>query len=315
MRKEEWPYKPNTIQIELVQGCNRKCRFCGTRGIERGIHLAEPDTVLYACRLIREAGLGSRILLAGHGEPTLHPKLVQIVRSIRETLPKNMIHLCTNGTVIEKKPEMAAELFDVGLNDLIFDEYSDSRVGVFVRADAICGRFPIVEQGSGVPLFADKGTRQRICIVPPIDLDGNTASRKLNNHCGAGQRELREPLKARCAILFRDFFIRWDGNVAICCNDFRGEYFVTNILECKTFHEAYFHERLESARKFSMIKDRKTVHPCDVCSAKPIRPGLLPDARGQMKMEKPTAKDYLIVREGRRPLAKIVWREWEVRND
>ena len=31
-------YKPNTVQLELVQGCNRRCSFCGSNGFERKIH-------------------------------------------------------------------------------------------------------------------------------------------------------------------------------------------------------------------------------------------------------------------------------------
>ena len=311
-----WPYKPNMVQIEVVQGCNRRCKFCGTMGIERTFHFAELETVRHTCKLIRESGLNCRILLAGHGEPTLHPKLPEIIRTIRKTLPGNMIHLFTNGTIIAKHPEMVIDLFSAGLNDLVFDEYRDSRVGEFVRNDPICRGFPIFEQGSGVPLFAAKKVgQQRICITPPIDGDGNTTSRKLNNHCGAGMRAAKKPIEAKCAILFRDFYVRWDGNIAICCNDFRGEYYVTNILACKTLHEAYFHERLESARRFLMVGDRRAVYPCSVCTAKPIRPGLLPDARGQVAMPKPTAQDYGIVRANTKPLAKIVRREWEVSHD
>ena len=38
-------------------------------------------------------------------------------------LPKNNIHLLTNGTVLARKPEMLRHLFAAGLNDLIIDEY------------------------------------------------------------------------------------------------------------------------------------------------------------------------------------------------
>ena len=75
MSATDWPYKPNMVQIETVQGCNRRCKFCGTMGIERAFHYTELETVKHTCKLIREAGLNCRILLAGHGEPTLHPQL------------------------------------------------------------------------------------------------------------------------------------------------------------------------------------------------------------------------------------------------
>lgn len=309
---KDWPYKPNTVQIETVQGCNRRCSFCGTRGIERKFYFADIQTISHTCKLIKEAELNCRILLAGHGEPTLHPKLPEIVQTIRNILPNNTIHLFTNGTIIQKNPELVIHLFGAGLNDLVFDEYRDSRIGVFVRGNEICNMFQIVEQGPGIPLFADKNAKkQRICITPPIDGEKNTANRKLVNHCGAGGKALKQPLKCKCSTIFRDFYIRWDGNISICCDDFRGQYHVTNILGCKSLHEAYFHPRLEAARRFIMINNRRPIFPCRICNVKPIRPGLLPDSQGQVKMKLPTAEDYLIVSKRTEPLAKIVKREWE----
>lgn len=79
MKAKAWIYKPNVVQIEAVQGCNRRCHFCGTMGMERGFHHAEIKTIYHTCELIRTAGLNCRILLAGHGEPTLHPEIVRIV--------------------------------------------------------------------------------------------------------------------------------------------------------------------------------------------------------------------------------------------
>lgn len=312
MNSKSWPYKPNTVQIEAVQGCNRHCSFCGTAGIDPTIKKADVKTIFHTCKLIRDAGLNCRILLAGHGEPTLHPEIVNIVRTIRKTLPKNMIHMFTNGTVIEKKPELVDELFAAGLNDLVFDEYSDHRVGRFVRNDPVCQKYRVVQQGKGTPLFANKNPKEkRICIVPPIDGADNTLSRSLNTHCGAGMEPPRIPYQTKCSIIFRDFFVRYDGNIAICCNDFRGEYFVTNILACKSFEESYFHKRLESARRFLMQNDRGAIHPCDKCTAKAIRPGLLPDARGQLTLKTPTEEDRKNVINTRPSLALIVRREWE----
>jgi MoaA/NifB/PqqE/SkfB family radical SAM enzyme len=312
MDARSWKYKPNIVQIEAVQGCNRHCTFCGTAGIERQIHFAKEATIRPTFELIRKANLNCRILLAGHGEPTLHPDIVRMVHIVRRILPDNMIHLFTNGTTIEKNPSLVASLFEAGLNDLVFDEYSDHRVGEFVRRNETCRRYQISEQGPGSPLFAGKNPKaKRICIVPPIDAGENTASRKLNTHCGAGMRPQGKPMTARCTIIFRDFFVRWDGNVAICCNDFRGEYYVTNIEECHSFEEAYFHPRLESARRYLFAKDRGAIHPCDVCNAIAIRPGLLPDANGKRTMREPNAADARIIAERREPLAKIVRREWE----
>ena len=308
----EWPYKPNIVQIEAVQGCNRTCSFCGTAGMERAFYFADLKTIEHTCKLISEAKLNCRILLAGHGEPTLHKRISEIISTIRKYLPENMIHLFSNGTIIEKHPEITKNLFDAGLNDLIFDEYSDHRVGEFVLRDKICNMYPIVKQQKGVPLFGEKNFKsKRICIVPPIDGSGNTMNRALENHCGAGTPPTEKPYQKQCPLVFRDFYVRWDGNVAICCNDFRGEYFVVNINECNRFADAWFHERMESARRFLMIGDRASIFPCSICNSRPIRPGLLPDSSGKLMIPKPNEKDLEIVSYKYNPLAKIVRRDYE----
>ena len=219
----------------------------------------------------------------------------------------------------EKKPNCVGRFLAVavlvvmlaaGLNDLIIDEYTDTR-GIGTAIAKYAPEIECVRQGAGVPMYAPKDYKaRRICINKPIEFEDNTLSRKLCNHCGAGMKPLKKPESRMCSIIFRDLLIRWDGNIAICCNDFRGEYPVCNILKCQTLRQAFLHERLEAARKFLMQKKR-CFHPCDICDVKPIRPGLLPDANGKLTMPLPTEADAQIVKERRQPLAVPIRREWE----
>ena len=302
---EKWPYWPYTIQFELVQGCNRRCQFCGSRGIDQRIRMADIGTARRLFEMVRDAGLTSRILLAGHGEPTLHPDVVAIVEAARSIMPEQTISMFTNGTVIEKRPSLVDELFDAGLNDLNFDEYDDHRVGEFVRGDGTCAKYEVCELGPGVPLLAPKNPKgRRILITPPID--GDDGSRSFTNHCGAGLPPLAKPMEKRCTTVFRDLFVRWDGSVAICCNDFRGEYPVTSISEHESLHDVYFHERLEAARRILNVGGRGAIHPCRVCDDRPTRVGLLPIT------PEPTDGDYATAAEEREPLTEAVPREWEL---
>ena len=311
MDSKHWRYRPNSINIETVQGCNRRCEFCGTMGMEKKIHIMPEEVLLHTLMLIRDAGYSPRIRLAGHGEPTLNKLLPRYIGTIRKVLPKSPISLFTNGTVIEKQPKLVDSYFVNGLNNLLVDEYTDHLVGGFVRNDPVCRKYQIVEQGSGVPLLEVKATDKRICIVPPIDGDKNTINRKLCNQLGAALPPLKKPLQGKkCTVIFRELTVRNDGNIAICCNDFRGYYFVTNILECSTLNEAWFHPRFESARKF-LYKGDRSFFPCDLCDVLGNRVGLLPDSNGQLTMPEPTAQDRKIVEERFSPLAVIEKRPWE----
>lgn len=302
-------YYPFCVQIELVQGCNRDCEFCGTRGLEKKVHMADATTISHTVSLLKEFEYKGRILLAMHGEPTLHPYVAECVQIIRRALPKAYIAMFTNGLMILKKPELLDRILHAGLDMVMFDEYTDSRIEKQVRKLPTAKMCQIEVLKPGIHIF-ERSKTKRILIAPPIDGKYEMISRKLNNHAGAGMRPTKEPLERVCAEVFRDFAVRWDGNIAICCNDFRGEYPVTNINDCKTFEEAYYHPRLEAARRRLMQKDR-AFKPCNKCNAIPIRPGLLPDKSGQTKMRSPTPEDYKVTERQMEPLAIIRKREWE----
>ena len=309
---KEWVYKPNSINIETVQGCNRRCEFCGTMGMEKTFHFLELATLLHTLKLIQQAKYFPRIRLAAHGEPTLHKDICRIVHMIRTALPKSPISLFTNGTVIEKKPQIVDDLFFAGLNNLVVDEYSDHLVGKFIRNNPICRKYNIVNQGEGTSLLIGvKDKDKRICIVPPIDGDKNTINRKICNQCGAAQPPLKKPMNKKCTVIFREMIVRWDGNIAICCNDFRGYYPVCNIKNCNFLEEAWFHPRFEAARKI-LYKGERSFFPCNICDVRGNRVGLLPDSAGKATMPEPTEMDYEIVNKKYAPLAVIEKRSWEI---
>ena len=64
---KEWIYKPNSFNIETVQGCNRRCEFCGTMGMEKVLHFVEMPTIKHTLKLIQEANYVPRIRLGAHG--------------------------------------------------------------------------------------------------------------------------------------------------------------------------------------------------------------------------------------------------------
>lgn len=314
MDEKYWICAPYSINIETVQGCNRRCSFCGTMGMEKKLHFLSDEVLLHTLSLIKGANYSPRIRLAAHGEPTLHKNLANIIKAIRHYLPNSPISLFTNGTVIEKNPSLIDDYFRAGLNNLIVDEYSDHRVGEFIRSEPICQKYSIVEQGHGTSLLIEgvDSKVKRICITPPIDGDKNTMNRKLCNQLGAALPPLEKPLIGKkCTVIFREMTVRWDGNIAICCNDFRGYYYVTNILDHATLEEVWFHPRFESARRILFTRNRN-FFPCNRCDVLGNRVGLLPRINSKDRSyPAPTEKDWEIVRKHYEPLAVIEKRPWE----
>lgn len=314
-------YSPNVVQIELVQGCNRSCSFCGVAGLESRVHYATFDTVGRICELIEASEHDPRILLAGHGEPTLHPELLDMLKLIRKKLPNSWIQLMTNGQSIRKDIHNLGRMYLAGLDDVTIDEYSDSRFPedepFMEEIKALKERKDIkvnfVRMAKGIKLYEKKTLKsRRLLIVPPIDLDEITMSRTLINHCGAGTPPSNKFKHHRCAKVFRELTFRWDGNVAICCQDFRGQYPVASVhdADVNTFDDIWRHPRLEAARRV-LYHDRRTFFPCNICTDPAMRPGLLPDRFGKETLEEPTPEDIELVNAPCIPLSEMRRRPWE----
>lgn len=268
------------------------------------------DTICHIAELLRDCNYRGRLLLAGHGEPSLHKQMPLFVGVLHDFIPKAHITMFTNGYGFLKEKSLLKEYFQSGGDAIMFDEYSDNRIKEMIFALPDINRYKVDLLDKGVPLFNRQEKRKRVIISSPIEAEGKAVNRKLCNHCGAGMPPLKEPLQKKCSIIFRDFFIRWDGNVAICCNDFRGEYPVTNMKDCATFEEAYYHPRLEAARKRLMQNDRG-FHPCNICNVVPLRVGLLPDKAGKTTMPLPNDDDYKLTNHRMQALAIKRNREWD----
>lgn len=313
-------YKPNTVQIELVQGCNRSCFFCGSNGFERKLHFISKDVLRRECELIAESGYNPRILIAGHGENALHPNFYSCIKLIRKVLPTHWVQILTNGYGVRKDLNAICKMFDAGLNDVTLDEYKDSKfdddeiqelLGKYEEETGTHVEF--VRMQKGVPLYAPKQYKKhRLLIIPAIEEEEICVSRKLTNHCGAGMPPRTDYSDRVCSRIFREMSFRWDGWVAMCCQDFRGQYPVVNCMdpEVKCFDDMWRHPRYEAARRI-LFHDHRTFFPCNVCDHIPMREGLLPDHLGKQEMEEPTEEDYDIVLEKHEPLTVLRARDWE----
>jgi radical SAM protein with 4Fe4S-binding SPASM domain len=147
---------------------------------------------------------------------------------------------------------------------------------------------------------------RHIIFVEDISVATKGTHATLNNHCGCAFPPLRRPLNKRCAKPFREVSIRWDGNIAICCNDWVGWYKCGNVLEeslTKIWNNKYFN----ACRKI-LYNSHRDFTPCKWCDALSYRVGFLPDKMGKESMPKPSKATYSIARQATAgvPLAKPV---------
>lgn len=317
MLKLDEQQPPFTIEIEPTEGCNLGCSFCGIRGIrEKGTtpyKFMSKETAKRIASEIKRVGWNSKIVFAGHGEPTLNPDFLQIVYTFREILPKNPIHIITNGKGIvdgEYEIESFIHLFkELKVSTLILDKYSEN--GDWKKIyDEIKEDYEVeIYNGEGSFFNGKNNFNVR---VYPLQLDKNKRIRNLDNHCGAAAPLDFSFNRKKCAKPFRELFMRWDGNVALCCDDFRGQYPIANIHDMDII-SLWNHERFQAARVMLYNNDRR-FNPCNGCNQTSIRVGLLPDSSGKETLHGITEEVRKIavnVSKENKPLTTIVKRKWE----
>lgn len=328
---------PFAVQVEFSEGCNLYCDFCGLQGIrdikEKNFKFMTLETARELAAQIAELEWNPRIEFAMHGEPTMNPDFIQLVKEFRERLPRQQLMMTSNGGGLLRPPGIVANLaalFDAGLNVFAFDAYE--YVKIKDKVDAALFDSPNDDTPMQVPgpkalpfeihRYPDDithsphnryGQKARLFIrVKDISVAEAGTHSSLNNHCGAGSPPLKQPLQARCAKPFRELSVRWNGDVAICCNDWRGIYKCGNVVR-DGLHNVWHGVQFDAARKILMQGARRDLSPCNVCDAKSHRVGLLPDKKGKVKLPDYTERDIAVADAAARHISytPAIIRPWE----
>ena len=305
MNNSEILYYPNTIKIELTQGCNLSCAFCGINGIEEEKHCMTATTFRKIVALCKVTKRKFRFSFSMHGEPSLNPEFSSFLKYLKKELPSCYVQCFTNGiTYFETKQYRLKDILPY-VDDFVLDDYklqwTRESLMQFIRDNVDTSNFDVYVElmQDGVPFYKPKNIKaHRILLCPNIALQTKQGvkQRQLNTHCGTGG----DPNKAtiikdkRCHLPFRQLVC--DGTSQ----------------EIATFADVWLHPRFESARRIIYWQGRH-LHPCDKCNDKGNRLGLLPDPMGMMEMPKPTEEDYKIWKEATAhgTLSGVRLRAWE----
>lgn len=331
---------PFVVKMELSEGCNLRCSFCGLNGIRGAIKednryfFMSPETAEAIARDIKTANWTPRIELALRGEPTMNPERNAIIAKLRSILPDVHIMMTSNGGGLLGKPgikENLLALFDAGLNVLALDDYDGVNIvpkimeailnttagkdwrQEWVR-DAGIATFLYPEQPEGNPYRRHKSSAKIISFLKDIkhtakDKDG--VRDNLSNHCGAAAPVNNRMANKRCARPFRELSIRYDGQIMLCCNSWRGETKIGSI-DDYTIKELWQSPVLDAYRQL-LYHGQRTIGECKGCDSKSFRTGLLPDPTGKASLPEPTDKTYAIIKQALKgpPMTKPVIRPWE----
>lgn len=309
---------PFCVQVELTEGCNLRCSFCGVNGIRgeaRTYKFMTPRTATNTAKALAQNGWTARLEFAMHGEPTMHPDAAKIVGIFRAALPRSsMLMLSNGGGLLPDPASKIAALFDAGLNTLGMDEYEGITlvpkiVAQLRKADFVVPILTYPDDAKGNPHARQHHKSMRLVHIRPIDVSTSGTHATLNNHCGSGAPLNDHGVGKPCAKPFREMSVRWDGGVAVCCNDWRGQLKLGNMND-DTLDHIWNGPVVQAARR-KLVLGQRDFGPCKGCDAVSYRVGLLPDKMGKVTLARPTKKDNELLATPQKPMAKAVKRVWE----
>jgi MoaA/NifB/PqqE/SkfB family radical SAM enzyme len=322
------------MKVELTEGCNLRCGFCGLQGIrEKGDKTYKFLTVEHArfiAEQVRDLGWNSRFEFAMRGEPTINPDFIDIVRAFRTILPQASLMMTSNGAGFLRRIrgydethsiiDNLHELFAAGLNVLCLDDYQGVNLVPRIRAaiehpplNTLPPMFEYPDQKAGNPYGRHKPSTKMIVFFKDISIPQDGVHNYLSNHCG-GAAPLNDKKKGkRCARPFREFAIHYNGNVPICCNDWRGVFKAGNVFVQglgAVWQSAY----LDAARR-KLYRGERDFGPCLGCDSHSHRTGILPDPAGRdtMPAMDPEAEAALKAAVEGSSYTVPVLRAWEVK--
>lgn len=284
--------KPYSIQIEFVEGCSRICSFCGIQSIRNKAGNFKMMDSNLAKKIAFEISIfcpNARIEFAMHGEPTMHKDYIGMINIFRNALPITNMQLTTNGVRFRKgnMKEEVLKIFDAGIDYIILDTYYPERDELRKAAFEINGQDGIVVEDfyddwvpNGKSPWHNHHRKIKKTVLLMDDLqarDGEISSRQIVNHAGnnKGKPQMAEPLKKTCTMPFRELSITWNGNINLCCQDWKHELVIENVGQ-KTIEEIWHSERFEAGRAMLQNKNRE-MKPCNKCDiGSGSRSGLLP---------------------------------------
>ncbi len=200
-------------------------------------------------------------------EPLVDKRLPRLLAMAREILPAAVILIQTNGDLLTV--EKGVHFFEAGLHKLIINCYDDINHRISrlrEMAGEISGRVPglkVAAKSSLAIIRSKQGHRSAL----EISVHDQTSRKPANSTNRAGNVPLvrvpKEPLKRSCYRPFVQLFVRYNGDVVLCCNDWKGEVVFGN-LNNENLASIYGCDLARKYREKLAKKDRR-MKLCEIC--------------------------------------------------
>ena len=290
--------------MELTEGCNLACSFCGIQQIRdngadgpswthgknsKEYKFMTKETLYSIINTVKNSNWNPRFEFAMHGEPTMHPEYKEFIHIVRTSLPKASIMMTSNGGgLLGDVNTKVNELMEAGLNILFLDNYERIRIVDKIK-EKYNGPYQVIEypqNPEGNPHKRKKPHEKIIVVGADLTIATSGTHAQVSNHAGSAFPLNHKQQGKRCAKPYRELSVRWDGNVAVCCNDWTGIYKCGNVNDYAKIDDLWNNDAFYSAR-VKLYHGQRDFGPCNGCDSTTIRNGLLPDRMGKQDLPLP----------------------------
>ncbi len=273
---------PPVLQIEPTNYCNANCICCPTARSSRKRGYMDSDLF---CKIIDDASMiGVRaVFLFLHGEPMLHPGIVEMIRYIK--LKGLAYHMTTNGVPFDEKKIRG--ILGSGTNNA--DHISFSILGASKEVHEKIVR-PVSHEKVVENLHMLLNMRKSMRVNGPVIevifhtmpenrheedefirkwrgvLDHVRMSGDISQSFSEYKRERPFPVvrTRKCLNLWQKMTILWNGDVTLCCEDVDGDWIFGNLNE-QTISEVWNDKKLLAIKSIHKKRQFDKIPFCYSC--------------------------------------------------
>jgi radical SAM protein with 4Fe4S-binding SPASM domain len=277
-------HSPSELILEITNHCNLECIMCPRPNMKRKLGFMSFD--LFKTIIDQVKNKVELVYLAGGlGEPTIHPRLKEMIEYCKVTDVR--VGISTNATL---------------LNDKICDAILSSRPDVMLLSldGATCETHEKIRIGSdfkktmeGVERFLrkkeEKGCKEIFTIVQMIYMPENSFEaalfrkkwNKFNSvndirlkkflhlqgadHYPEVESSERSNLPMVCIHPWRQMAISWNGTVAICCRDYNYRHLLGDLTK-QTISEVWNGTKMKTYRYLLASGQKEKIELCKNCA-------------------------------------------------
>lgn len=270
----------NHISLETSSMCNRTCVFCPNHTNARPDELMPWELIEKTTQELKALKWKGRWAPYIYNEPTRDPRMLDIIRYVRQEVPNASIMLNTNCDYFKKKEDLLA-YYEAGARQMVLNVYSaadgcgnpakEARgvAAATKRADQIEKWVEELGLETGKDMYgvAPRSARRAIVerkfgIQPETNKIG---AFELQNRSGniPWFQDSAHALRKMCVRPWRSLNIDWRGNAVLCCNDYHSAVSFGNVAD-HTLVELWNMPKFHAYRVALQRKDRN-INLCDGC--------------------------------------------------